>query len=69
MIELMTIHTRAFRMTDEEFVRFCEDNPDLRIERTADKEIIIMSPNYTKTGFYHGIILARLVDWNQERKA
>lgn len=28
-------------MTDEEFFEFCQLNPELRIERTAEGEIII----------------------------
>jgi Uma2 family endonuclease len=55
-------------MTDEEFERFCLDNPDLRIERNANKEILIMSPNYTKSGFHHAILVAALVDWNLKAK-
>lgn len=69
MIELMTIHTKAFNMTDEEFVRFCEDNPDLRIERPPEKEIIIMAPSFAKTGIIHSIINSRLVDWCLETKS
>lgn len=69
MIELMTIHTKAFRMTDEEFVRFCEDNPDLRIERTPDKEIIIMAPTFARTGVIHSIINSKLVKWSLDTKS
>jgi Uma2 family endonuclease len=68
MLELMTINTEAFRMTDEEFERFCLDNPELRIERTAEREIIIMSPNYTKSGFQHVAFLSALFDWNRNKK-
>ena len=28
-------------MTDEEFYQFCRDNPDLRLERTPEHEIIL----------------------------
>ena len=31
-------------MTDDEFFEFCQLNPDLRIERTAEGEIIMRSP-------------------------
>lgn len=64
--DAMHINTSSLQLTDDEFVRFCEDNPDLRVERTEDKIIVIMSPNYTKTGFYHGIIIGRLVAWNSD---
>jgi Uma2 family endonuclease len=32
------------RLSSEEFLRFCQANPDWRIEQTADGEIIIMPP-------------------------
>jgi len=31
-------------LTDQEFYDFCQANPGLRIERTAQGEIIVMSP-------------------------
>lgn len=34
----------AVEMTDEEFFRFCQLNRDLRIERTAEGDLIIMPP-------------------------
>lgn len=64
MIELMTIHTKAFRMTDEEFVHFCVDNPDLRIECTPEKEIVIKAPSLARTGVIHSIINSKLVEWS-----
>jgi Uma2 family endonuclease len=38
-------------MTDEEFLKFCLENPDLRIERNNNLEIIIMSPVTSLSGF------------------
>ena len=31
-------------ITDDEFLKFCLENPDLRIERNSNLEIIITSP-------------------------
>jgi Uma2 family endonuclease len=67
MLESMIINTEAFRMTDAEFERFCADNPELRIERNENREVIIMSPNYPKSGIQHSILLAALFDWNRNR--
>jgi len=52
--------------TDEEFLRFCLDNPDLRIERNSKLEIIIMSPVYTFDGFHSGEVFAQLAAWNRK---
>lgn len=37
-------------MTDDEYFEFCAANDGLRIERTADKEIIVMAPAGGETG-------------------
>jgi Uma2 family endonuclease len=55
-------------MTDEEFLRFCEENKDLRIERNSNLEILIMSPVGTKGGFYSGEIFSQLSAWNKSEK-
>lgn len=34
----------------EEFLEFCRRNPDARIERESNGEIILMAPAYTETG-------------------
>lgn len=51
------------RMTDEEFLRFCLENPDLRIERNSNLEVIIMSPVTTKSGNHSGEIFRQLSNW------
>jgi Uma2 family endonuclease len=52
-------------MTDEEFLRFCLENKDLRIERNSNLEIIIMSPTFTLGGFYSGEVFGQLSAWNR----
>jgi Uma2 family endonuclease len=38
------------KMTDQQFYAFCQTNRDLRIERTASGEVIVMPPVYSDTG-------------------
>ncbi len=38
------------RMSLEDFYDFCEENRDLRIERTKEGDVIIMPPAYSETG-------------------
>jgi Uma2 family endonuclease len=52
-----------FRMNDEEFYRFCQLNPDLRIERTSDGDVIVMAPTGGKTGIQNAKLTARLTSW------
>lgn len=40
----------AAPMTDQQFADFCADHPDLSFETTATGEIIVMPPNFSKTG-------------------
>ena len=56
------------RMTDEEFFLFCQDNRDFKFERTADGQIILMSPTYYLTGKRNNEILFQLTAWNKKNK-
>lgn len=38
------------RLSDQEFFDFCQANPELRIERTREGDLIIMSPTGGNTG-------------------
>jgi Uma2 family endonuclease len=52
-------------MTDEEFFKFCAENPDLRIERNSNLEIIIMSPVGTLSAYSSGRAFVQLSNWNE----
>lgn len=54
--------------TDEEFYQFCLDNRDLKFERDANQNIIIMSNTGGKTGNYNAELLAELIIWNRKRQ-
>ena len=53
-------------MTDDEFYRFCANNPDLRIERTAEGDLVIMPPTGSETGFRNSKLTARLTIWAEK---
>jgi len=55
-------------MTDEEFLWFCIENKDLRIERNSNLEIIIMSPVTTKSNYGSGAAFAQLYMWSLKSK-
>ncbi len=50
----------------EEFYEFCLANRDLRIERTASGEVIIMSPAFSDTGNRNFKIALQLGKWAEE---
>ena len=51
------------RMTDDDFLRFCLENKDLRIERNSNLKIILMSPVTSLSGFYSLEIARQLANW------
>src|SRR5712692_5206539 len=50
-------------MTDEEFVSFCQQYEDCFVECTAEGEIIIMPPNYSRTGERNAELIFQLLMW------
>ena len=53
-------------MTDKQFYEFCQANRDLRIERTASGEVIIMPPAFSDTGNRNFNIAAQLWNWTEQ---
>jgi Uma2 family endonuclease len=48
----LVLHFGEFiqRLTSDEFYEFCQQNPDLHLERTSEGDLIIMSPTGGETG-------------------
>jgi Uma2 family endonuclease len=66
----IVLDTSAFgQLTDEQFFDFCQQNRDLRIERTANGEIIIMTPTGGITGNRNNEILFHLNLWNKKHQS
>ena len=55
----------AIEITDDEFFAFCQLNRDLRFERTAEGDIIVMAPTGGETGNRNADITAQLVTWTK----
>ena len=47
-------------MTEEQFFQLCQKNPDLRFERNAKGDLIIMSPTGGETGNRNGRLTQKL---------
>lgn len=58
----------VIHMTDEQFYQLCRVNPDVKFERSATKELIVMAPTGGETGNYNSEINADLVIWNRQAK-
>ena len=51
------------KLTDEQFFQLCQDNRDLRFERNANGELIIMPPTGGETGNRNGKLTQQLFNW------
>jgi Uma2 family endonuclease len=56
------------RLTDEQFYQLCQDNPELKLERAATGELIVMSPTGGETGKQNSDLLIDLGIWNRRTK-
>ncbi|MBO3269591.1 Uma2 family endonuclease [Hymenobacter defluvii] len=69
MLPLFSEHSLVLRgpylekMTDAEFFDFCQQHPELRIERTANHEIVLMSPTGSRSGKRNARLNGQLYNW------
>lgn len=52
-------------ITDEQFYALCRANPDVKFERSAAGELVIIAPTGGETGSYNSEINAEFVIWNR----
>lgn len=55
-------------LTDEQFYQLCQVNRELRFERTATGELIIMPPAGGETGNRNAGLTAQLWIWNEQNQ-
>lgn len=53
----------VIELTDEQFFQLCQNNRDLRFERTSEGELIIMPPTGWETGNKNAKLTQRLGNW------
>jgi Uma2 family endonuclease len=53
----------TIELTDEQFFQLCVNNRDLRLEQTAEGELIIMPPTGWKSGNRNSRLTQRLGNW------
>ena len=60
----MVVHPiPSHRMDDDEFFEFCQLNGDLRIERSAEGDIILMAPTGGSSGRNNAALTAQFWTW------
>ena len=62
----MKLSVRAIKLTDEQFAQLCRENPELRLELTAERELVIMPPTGSETGRRSGEIFYSLAAWTKK---
>jgi len=65
-METLELHYSRFRLNDEEFYEFCQQNSNLKLERDADGTVIIMPNTGGKTGNRNFEIYFQLKLWSRQ---
>jgi Uma2 family endonuclease len=56
------------KLTEEQFYQLCQENPDIKLERNAIGELVIMPPTGGGTGKRNVEVAADFVFWNRQAK-
>ena len=62
----LALNIRALEMTEDQFLQLCSDNGDLRLELTANRELIIMPPNGLESGWQEGEAYLQVANWAKQ---
>lgn len=68
MINILVQIPNTLRVTDDQFLELVRANPDLRMERTPEGELIIMSPTGSEGGNYNAELTTDFGIWNRQAK-
>jgi Uma2 family endonuclease len=63
---LLNVSNTTLTVTPEQFDRLCIDNPDLRLELTPDRELIVMAPAGGESSEKNGDLLIEVGIWNRQ---
>ncbi|BAY89259.1 MULTISPECIES: Uma2 family endonuclease [unclassified Tolypothrix] len=58
----------VIKLTSEEFYQLCQDNPDLKLERNGEGELIIMPPTGGETGKRNVNLILQVAQWNEQNQ-
>ncbi len=59
----LALNVRALEMTEDQFLKLCSDNGDLRLELTAEKELIVMPPAGLESGWQEQELVLQVGIW------
>ncbi|BAZ05834.1 Uma2 family endonuclease [Calothrix sp. NIES-3974] len=58
----------VIKLTREQFYQLCKENPDLKLERNAQGELIIMPPTGGETGRTNVNLILQVASWNDQNQ-
>ncbi|MBE9215380.1 Uma2 family endonuclease [Plectonema cf. radiosum LEGE 06105] len=56
------------KLTQEQFYKLCEANPELKLERNAQGELIVMPPTGGETGRSNVNLILQVAKWNEQNQ-
>jgi Uma2 family endonuclease len=63
---LLDVSTTTLTVTPEQFLSLCIQNPDLRLELTPNRELIVMVPTLPISGKRNGDLSGQVWYWNRQ---
>jgi Uma2 family endonuclease len=63
---LLDVRNTILTVTSEQFDRLCANNPDLRLELTPNRELIVMAPAGGESSEKNGDLVADVIIWNRQ---
>jgi Uma2 family endonuclease len=62
---LLDVSNTILTVTSEQFDRLCVDNPDLRLELSPNRELIVMAPTFSISGKRNLNLGSQVYVWNE----
>ncbi len=62
----LKMNVRRTKLTEEQFMELCQENPELRLELTAQGELVIMPPTGSEGGWRSGEVFLSLGIWTKQ---
>jgi Uma2 family endonuclease len=63
---LLDVTNTTLTVTPEQFSRLCIDNPDLRLELTPNRQLIVMPPAFSISSEKNGDLSGQVWYWNRQ---
>jgi Uma2 family endonuclease len=54
------------KLTDDQFYQLCQGNPNVKLERNALGDLLIMPPTGGETGRRNATLISRFIVWNEQ---